>query len=535
MDCQGCGKGKAVVFFKEANKDTLGLCKECAAAKGVRIEIRGPVGITPESGPKGVQSTAPVAASEPSCCGFCGLHVEMLRRHGRLGCPECYTDFGPQLEEMMKAAQGALHHVGKVYVPPDKEVGGDVARRSILARRLERAIELEDYELAAQLRDEIQSTEVKASVGVLRTHPAIEEQGLGWMDGDGPKTDIVVSSRVRIARNIQGYAFPTKLGARDREMLLEVARTAMDRPGALGDADFWDLPELGETDRTLLLERRLVSRELVRVPKGNSPPGTGLIAGRDRPLAIMINEEDHLRLHTIRPGLQLTEAWRALDQLDEELGARLPYAYDNRFGFLTSCPTNVGTGLRSSVFIHLPGLVLTKHIRRVLDGIREIGFTYRGLYGEGSKIIGNFFQVSNQVTLGKSEQDLIESLEQLVHRIIGYEQQARSYLMRNAERVLLDKVWRAYGLLRHARYLPFEEAMNLLSGLRLGASLRLLDSPRVLDVNQIMIGAQAAHLEVLAGRTLNEKDANVFRADYVRRVMTDLEEPAAGKGALRPE
>ena len=214
-----------------------------------------------------------------------------------------------------------------------------------------------------------------------------------------------------------------------------------------------------------------------------------------------------------------------MDQLDEEVGARLPYAFHHEFGFLTSCPTNVGTGLRASVLIHLPGLVLTRQIRKVLEGMGQLGVTYRGLYGEGSRIVGNFFQISNQTTLGKTEEDLIDQLEVLVGRVIGYEKQARSVLLREAPNVLEDKVWRAYGLLRHARSLPFEEMMNLLSGVRLGVALKLLDGPRVDTISRVMIRAQTAHLARAAGRRLDETDADAFRAEYVRRALTSVDAP----------
>jgi protein arginine kinase len=364
----------------------------------------------------------------------------------------------------------------------------------------------------------------------LRVHPEIRHQGLGWLKDPSPHDDIVVSTRVRLARNIQGFPFAYKATAGERASILQRVRGVIEEAEVLGGVDLWEMSELDPKERDLLLERHLVSRELIMTPKGEVPKSSALVLDDHRALGVMINEEDHLRLHTIRGGCQLLGAWNDLDQLDEELGIRLPYAFHHEFGFLTSCPTNVGTGLRASVLIHLPGLVLTKQIHRVLDGMGQLGLTYRGLYGEGSRIVGNLFQVSNQTTLGKTEEDLICHLEILVKRVMGYEKQARSALLREAPNILEDKVWRAYGILRHARSLPFEEMMNLLSAVRLGICLKLIKSPSVEVVSRIMIQAQTAHLQSEAGRRLDETDADVFRARYVRDVLPAIDETLEEKG-----
>ncbi|NIW37584.1 MAG: ATP--guanido phosphotransferase, partial [Gemmatimonadetes bacterium] len=225
---------------------------------------------------------------------------------------------------------------------------------------------------------------------------------------------------------------------------------------------------------------------------------------------------------------QLHDAHRQVDALDEELGAELPMAYHHEFGYLTSCPTNVGTGLRASVLVHLPGLVLTKEIGKVLQGIGQVGLTFRGLYGEGSEVVGNFFQISNQTTLGKTEEDLIDHLHKIVQQVIQYEMQARAVLMREAPAVMEDKIWRAYGLLRYARSLSFDEVMNLLSGVRLGVSMKLLSGLSVYTLNKIMIFTQPAHLEQAAGRSLTDQESDLHRAAYVRGTLaaeSDLPEP----------
>ncbi len=354
----------------------------------------------------------------------------------------------------------------------------------------------------------------------------VEEQGTGWLRGNGPEADVVLSTRVRLARNLQGFPFAVRADREERGRILDRALAALEASDVLPVPTLWRMDEIEATDRNLLLERHLVSRELIGPPDGQAPPAAALVLADVDVLGAMVNEEDHLRLQTLRSGFQLEEAWRVVDQLDEEIGQRLPYAFHHEFGFLTSCPTNVGTGLRASVLIHLPALVLTKQISKVLQGIGQIGLTFRGLFGEGSEVVGNFFQISNQTTLGKTEEDLIDHLQKIVGQVIQYEKQARAVLLREAPSVLEDKVWRAYGILRHARSLAFDEMMNLLSGVRLGITLKLLRTPRVETLNKIMIYGQTAHLESAARRRLDEADADTFRASFVREALA-VDEPVA--------
>ena len=296
---------------------------------------------------------------------------------------------------------------------------------------------------------------------------------------------------------------------------------------ALGGGKTYRIPQLPSAERQLLLERHLVSRELVGGHGGEPPSDAALLTGAAEPISVMVNEEDHLRLQTLLGGFRLQDAWRAIDRLDEELGGRLPYAFHPEFGYLTSCPTNVGTGLRASVLMHLPGLVLTQEIAKVLQGISQVGLTFRGLYGEGSEVVGNFFQISNQTTLGKTEEDLIDHLSRIVQQVVQYEASARAVLTRDAPVVIEDKVWRAYGLLRHARSTSFEELMNLLSGVRLGVGLKLIPGVRVHTLNRIMIFAQSAHLDRVADPKLPKGDPDVRRAAYVRGVLAAEESGAS--------
>lgn len=347
----------------------------------------------------------------------------------------------------------------------------------------------------------------------------LPDYGLGWLDASGDHSDVVLSTRVRLARNLQGYAFGPRARVNDREAVLEQTKRVTEKVESLGGSTLLELQLLDHRSRRILLERRLASRELLGDVKVGPARGAALLLAAKNPLSVMINEEDHLRIQGLVSGLRLKDAWNLVDHLDEELGQELPFAYHHEFGFLTSCPTNVGSGLRASVLVHLPGLVLTKEIGKVLRGLSQVGLTFRGLYGEGSEVVGNFFQVSNQTTLGKSEEDLVGHLEKIVRQVIQYEGRARQVLLRDAPQVTEDKIWRAYGLLRYARSLSFEELMNLLSGIRLGVGLKLLPELRVYTLNKLMIYTQNAHLEQAAGRDLPPAECDAHRAAYVRKIL----------------
>jgi protein arginine kinase len=276
--------------------------------------------------------------------------------------------------------------------------------------------------------------------------------------------------------------------------------------------------ELTPADRLLLHERHLVSKELagLELPQGvRSGAAVFLSDG----VGVMVNEEDHLRLQALRSGFAIGGARSAVEQLDQELGTHVPFAFHQEFDYLTACPTNTGTGMRASVLIHLPGLVLTKEIAKVLAGLQQMGLTYRGLYGEGSEVVGNFFQISNQTTLGRSEEELADHLTRVVRHVIEREEEARRVLLRDAGYIIEDKLWRAYGTLRFARSLTFDEAMNYLSGVRLAVGLKLIGGLSVYTLNKLLIFSQSAHLAYAEGRALTESEANLARARYVRQAL----------------
>jgi protein arginine kinase len=350
----------------------------------------------------------------------------------------------------------------------------------------------------------------------------LPDGGVGWLDASGQHSDIVLSTRIRLARNVEGYAFTGRARDGERLRVLSQVREAVTSIPAMADSVMYRLDELGSTARSLLHERHLVSKELA----GLEPPHplrTGAAVFLADGLGVMVNEEDHLRLQALRSGFALQEAYAAIDKLDRELGSRVPYSYHGEFGFLTACPTNVGTGLRGSVLIHLPGLVLTKEIAKVLNSLQQMGLTYRGLYGEGSEVVGNFFQISNQTTLGRSEEELLDQLLRVVGHVVEREAEARRVLLRDAGYIIEDKLWRAYGTLRYARSLTFDEAMNYLSGVRLAVGLKLISSLSVYTLNKLLIFSQAAHLAYAdgGGRALTESETNLARARYVRRALEE--------------
>ena len=347
----------------------------------------------------------------------------------------------------------------------------------------------------------------------------VPDGGLAWLDGSGPLATVVLSTRIRLARNVAGVAFPARAEPAARARVLEqVDRAWRESPAGRASVRFL-LDDLSPEDRLLLHERHLVSRELSDAP-GEREGGSNAAVYLCGAAGVMVNEEDHLRLQTLRSGFALAQTYEEAERLDGALGGAIPFAFHSEFGYLTACPTNAGTGLRASVLIHLPGLVLTKEIAKVLQGLTQVGLTFRGLYGEGSEVVGNFFQLSNQTTLGKSEDELLDHLGKIVRQVVAFEEQARQVLLRDAPTVLEDKVWRAYGLLRNARSLSFEEAMNLLSGVRLGVGLNLIPGVSVYTLNKLLIFTQRAHL-ASGGGAVAEAEERAARASYVRRLLDD--------------
>jgi protein arginine kinase len=275
--------------------------------------------------------------------------------------------------------------------------------------------------------------------------------------------------------------------------------------------DYVNVPDLSSLDRQFLVERQLISRELAAA---EGPRGVAL--GPSESVSLMVNEEDHVRLQVMRSGFALDEAWQDIDRVDDVLEQRVSYAFSEEFGYLTACPTNVGTGMRASVMLHLPALALTRQIEKVFRALQKINLAVRGLYGEGSRASGDFYQISNQVTLGKSETTILGEIREVIPQIITYERQARNTLVRETRQALQDRVSRALGTLCSATMMTSEETMDLLSSVRLGINLGLLDDITIPTVNELFIHTQPAHLQKLMGAPLDGEERNAARARYLR-------------------
>ncbi len=335
-----------------------------------------------------------------------------------------------------------------------------------------------------------------------------------WLDGTGPASDVVLSTRVRLARNLREVPFTHRAREEQLAMVYSSVVSAVHKTPALVSSSALPMRDLTPLDRQFLVERHLISHDLA-----DNGRLRGLLLVPDESVSAMVNEEDHLRLQALASGFQLRSAWDAVNAIDDELGQDLDYAFSEDLGYLTACPTNAGTGMRASVLIHLPSLVLTKQIGRVLQGITQVGLAVRGFYGEGSQIMGNFFQISNQTTLGQSEKETVESLERVTRQIIDYEQRARDELLKDARVQIEDKIWRAYGALRHSRVITSQEVINLSSAVRFGVALQIGGLASVQTLNELLIRAQPAHIQLAAGREMEQRERNVVRADYVRKLL----------------
>ncbi len=332
-----------------------------------------------------------------------------------------------------------------------------------------------------------------------------------WLRGVGPMHDVVISSRVRYARNLAGMPFLSRCtGEQLRELETRLRDTVLE--ARLADEMLYvDVAAAGKLDRELVVERHLISRQHA---DGRHPRGVA-ISGSET-VAVMVNEEDHLRIQVLRSGLQLSEAFEDLSRIDELLEERASFAFHDRYGYLTACPTNVGTGIRCSVMVHLPALVISRRIEKVLGAVTQIGLTVRGLSGEGSEIAGNLFQISNQWTLGISEPETITKIEKILQQILEQERRAQDQLLEENRRSIEDRVWRAYATLRYAQVMSSNEAIELLSSIRLGLSVGILNTPSYESINAMIISVRPAHLQKLAGRPLTPPERDEWRAELVR-------------------
>jgi len=346
-------------------------------------------------------------------------------------------------------------------------------------------------------------------------HPA------DWMVGGDVDTAVVLTSRIRLARNVRLLPFPGWATKDQRRQAMALIQPVVQMMRPMKDAFCQTLSGLTSVQKQVLVERHLISREHAARNEGSAA-----VIERRQSLSIMINEEDHLRMQSIRPGLNLRVAFDALNDLDDELQESLTFAFDRKLGYLTTCPTNLGTGLRASAMLHLPALVLSEQINQVLNAIGRMGLAVRGLYGEGTESLGNLYQISNQSTLGESEHHIIERLERVIDKVAGHETNARLKLLEDDRMMLHDKIGRSYGILRHAWLIDSKEALNHLSLIRLGANLGFFPHETVRLCDNLLMEIQPAHLQLHSGKKLSPEQRDESRGQIIRTQLQNLPMPA---------
>lgn len=337
------------------------------------------------------------------------------------------------------------------------------------------------------------------------------------MNKKGPSSEIVFSSRIRLARNLNDYPFPSVASIAQKKEVLKRIKEVFTAAKDLKHSFFWEIEDLSSLDRQFLLERHVVSQEHVFDRDSENLAGRGLIISDDERISLMINEEDHLRLQCVTSGFDLHSCWQTLNAIDDDFSEKLSFAFLSDLGYLTACVTNLGTGLRASCMLHLPALVLTKNINKILELLAKISFTTRGLFGEGTQALGNFFQISNQVSLGVSEEELINNLTGVVNQVKEQEMDARANLLEGKYRISLeDMVWRAWGILENCRLINSTEALNHLSILSLGLDLGIIKNIEREVINSLFIIIQPAHLQKIEGKSLREDERDYIRAEILR-------------------
>lgn len=334
-----------------------------------------------------------------------------------------------------------------------------------------------------------------------------------WMEGSGPQSDIVLTSRIRLARNLKNIPFPHLLNEEGQKEVIDKVVQAVNTAavtGTFGKMEMLQLRELSPLEKQMLVEKHLISPPFAESERG------GVALNADESVSIMVNEEDHLRVQLLMPAFQLEETWRAADNLDDALEQTLDYAFHEDKGYLTACPTNLGTGLRASVMVHLPALVLTKQAKKILGSLPQLGLAVRGFYGEGSEAQGNLYQISNQITLGLTEEEIINNISLVVQQLIDQERSARERLKKELYHQIDDKVNRAYGILANARIINSGEALRLLSDLRLGIDLGMIKDVDPQIFNEMISFIQPGLLQGSQGKAMNAGERDIIRAEVIR-------------------
>lgn len=341
----------------------------------------------------------------------------------------------------------------------------------------------------------------------------IKDQLSKWMLVQGPESDVVVSSRIRLARNFADISFPNRAKPEELNQVMEQVSNALKDQSAF-NLKLQDLSELSDVERTVLMEKHLISPQHTRPGQAK-----GIVYSEDEVISVMVNEEDHLRVQVIYPGFQVDEAYRVIDQLDDFLESKLDFAFSERYGYLTACPTNAGTGIRASVMVHLPGLTITNRIQKLLQGVSQVGLVVRGVFGEGTEAQGNLYQISNQVTLGRTEEEIIDNLNKVTEQVIRLERHWREQLLNDHKDKLTDRVMRAYGILMYAHRMSTEESVRLLSDVRLGIDLGIIKNVNPSILSELIILTRSGLLQKIENRTLSNEECDLHRAQLIRKRM----------------
>lgn len=400
------------------------------------------------------------------------------------GCPVCYSDFYDELIPLLRRLHGSIMHRGKI------------AKRS---------------------NDLVKNKETD-SFSCFRHVSAITPEAR-WMQGNGPDFDVVVSTRIRLARNLDNHLFSSIANESELKDIADTVENALSDLKScnyLQNACIINLDEVDSVDRELMVERHLISKDLAE-RKGTRK----IIIGEEEILSIMINEEDHIRLQAIDSGLQIRELWSIINNIDSELEYKVNYAFSPNFGYLTTCPSNVGTGLRVSVMFHIPALAGTRDGNKILSSVSNMGYAIRGLYGEGSQAIGSFYQISNEITLGQTEEEIVENIQSIALQILNHERRARSSLLRENRMGLEDKVFRSYGILKNARVISYKEALDLLSWVNLGIDLGILSGLNRAEIAKLLVLAQPAHLHKLNCNVSDAVKQDISRAELIRATLNN--------------
>jgi len=344
----------------------------------------------------------------------------------------------------------------------------------------------------------------------LKLRDIINKNLTHWVSGEGPESEVVLSSRIRLARNLDNFPYPNRASKEEKKKITSKVVEAADQQDEI-KLYYINLAELPELERELLVEKHLISP--IHAQEGVEK---GVFLDDNERTSIMVNEEDHIRIQVLSPGFQLDQTWEMADKLDDLLESKLNYAFSEKWGYLSSCPTNVGTGLRASVMVHLPALNLTNNIGKMLGAVSKLGLAVRGIYGEGSEAAGNIYQISNQITLGHSETDIIENLKSVTTQIIEQEKKARDRLLQEKEIELRDTISRSYGTLKYAYRISSDEALKLLSNVKLGIDMGILKDVDKRVLSELMVLIRPAHVQKINGKELNSLERDIKRAELIQ-------------------